>query len=215
MGQILSIFTILLLIGVNTTIEAKEKKHPVYNAILKLRPAMNKKKAMHYSNIISRLSRKNKIDPFLVVAIAMQESAIQLDRVYRIGGLIKTADGYRKEKIAADFCMMQINYSNIKKRNLDVSKLLDDPHYCISQGIKILKEFKERYSKKEKDWWTRYNASNKIKRNIYKKLVSRYYSKIGSDNPTKSITKNVKSISKKRRKRAVASRKKFHQTFMP
>ena len=70
--------------------------------------------------------------------------------------------------------------SNIKKMNLDVQKLLTRPSYCIEAGAKILSKYKKKHSKKDKIWWTYYNANTIAKRKIYYNKVIRHLDKLGA-----------------------------------
>ena len=52
------------------------KRNSIYCAIVKLKPTIDKKFAMDLSNSIYKYSRRNNVDPYRVVAIAMQESSL-------------------------------------------------------------------------------------------------------------------------------------------
>ncbi|MEE2743741.1 MAG: hypothetical protein VYD54_07515 [Bdellovibrionota bacterium] len=151
-----------------------EKKYPIYHFILKLKPKMSKKLAWRYSRSFRRYSKRYGLDPFLLVSIAMQESGIILDKVRVVTGYIYMDEKYIPMEIETDFCMMQIHYKNVENMNLDLSKLQTNYDYCIATGAKILASFK-RYRKKDKNWWSRYNARSPHKRRIYESLINRYY----------------------------------------
>lgn len=172
---------ISILLNTNESLAYDLKANPIYHSIKILNKRIPKKVAYNYSNIIAKFSKKYKIDPFLVVSISRQESHINLSttRELRDNSIIFDEKENRFIKIVevTDFCMMQIHKGNVINKNLDVEKLLSDPEYCIHEGIKILSYFK--YLKEtDKDWWTRYNALDPEKREVYKSKVMHHYSKI-------------------------------------
>jgi len=149
-------------------------RHPIFHFIINLRPSINKQLAMKYSNSFHRYSKRYGLDPYLLVAIAMQESGIVLNRIRMVKGYVYVDKKYVPMKIETDFCMMQIHYRNVENMGLDLKKLITDYDYCIGVGAKILAYFR-RYENSEENWWTRYNTSNSLKRKIYENLVNRYY----------------------------------------
>jgi len=169
------------LLGSNS-LEAKSRikykpsreRHPIYHFILTLKPKMNKRLAMKYSNSFYRYSRKLNLDPYLLVSIAMQESGISPSKIRVVKGYVAVDEKYIPMEIETDFCMMQIHYRNVEKMNLDLKKLQTDYDYCISIGAKILASFK-RLQSEDENWWSRYNARSPYKRKIYESLVNRYY----------------------------------------
>ena len=92
-----------------------KKRYPIYHFILKLKPKMNRKLAWKYSRSFRRYSRRYKVDPYLLVSIAMQESGIVLDKVRVVTGYIYVDEKYIPMEIETDFCMMQIHYKNISQ----------------------------------------------------------------------------------------------------
>lgn len=77
-------------------------------------------------------------------------------------------------KVCSDFGMSQIYFKTAQGFGFDIDRLLTDLDYSVEAGAIVLADFQKRYSHKELDWWTRYNASSRAKRNIYKTLVERY-----------------------------------------
>ena len=151
-----------------------KNKHPIFHFILNLRPNINKRLAMRYSNSFHRYSKRYDLDPYLLVSIAMQESGIVLNKIRMVKGYVYVDGKYVPMKIETDFCMMQIHYRNIENMGLDLKRLQTDYDYCIGVGAKILASFR-RYEKDEENWWTRYNARSHYKRKIYGGLINRYY----------------------------------------
>ena len=81
-----------------------------------------------------------------------------------------------KARVCTDFGMSQIYYKTAIRYGINIDRLTTDLRYSIEAGAKVLSGFKKRYSKREINWWTRYNASSKTKRKIYRELVERYLS---------------------------------------
>jgi hypothetical protein len=156
-------------------------KNPIFHAIVTLNKKIDKKDALEYSNIIYKYSKNYQIDPFLVVAISRQESYLNLNSVRQVehSGIYfdKQSNKFIKKIELTDFCMMQINKSNVIAKKLDPDKLLNDPDYCIHEGMKILSYFKKLYGS-ETFWWTRYNSPTDKHREIYKEYVLSHYNKI-------------------------------------
>lgn len=187
----IGIWILLVFLGVSSA-EAKSiscSKHPIYCQIKKNSPRINKKKAMHLSNVIHKVSRKYSLPTRIFVGILAQESGYKLEAKGCHKGLVKevvetetrlpmtihpTVE-YKEVKVCADFGIGQIYYKTAKGFGFDLNKLTTDLDYSIEAAAQVLADFKKRYSAREVDWWTRYNARSRIKRKIYKQLVERYF----------------------------------------
>lgn len=183
---------LLLTISMNDA-NAKDincNKHPIYCQIKKNSPRINKKKAMHLSNVIYKTSRRHKIPTRIFVGILAQESGYKLEARGCHKGLVKNkivtdkpkimtiappVEEYTEVKVCADFGIGQIYYRTAKGFGFDLKLLTTDLDYSINAAAIVLADFQKRYSAREIDWWTRYNARSKIKRKIYKQLVERYF----------------------------------------
>ena len=155
----------LLMVLLTMSISAKEylvSEHPIYFQILKNKPSIDRKFAMKLSNSIHRMTKKHNVPSRIYTAILMQESGYRLNIKRCINNF------------CSDFGMSQIYYKTAKSFGFDIKRLTTDLNYSIEAGVIVLADFKNRYYKREKYWWTRYNTSNKKKRNIYRKLVERY-----------------------------------------
>lgn len=159
------------------------KRNTICKSINKLNPKMDLKDAYKLSNLFARVAKKYKLSPRLLVSIAFQESSFKADAIRKVTGLVfdEAENEYKKVRVGSDFCMMQIHISNIHKMDLKVDKLLKNPSYCIEAGAKILSKYKDLYSKKEKNWWTNYNAKSRAKQEIYFHKVSRHLRKISNE----------------------------------
>lgn len=129
-----------------------------------INPSIDNEKATYLATIINHVSKVHNIDPYLITSILAQESLFKLE-----------AKNCRNGK-CHDFGMSQINNMTIKNYRLNKDKLTTCPIYSISSGALVLKDFKDRFEKKEPNtWWTRYNSSDRIKRKKYHKAVCRWY----------------------------------------
>ena len=154
-------------------------RNPICQSIITLKPGLSHNEAFQLSNVFFKVSRSYKLDPRMMVAIAFQESTLELGAVRKVFGLDMDKDSNFKEvTVGSDFCMMQINAGNIKRYQLDAGRLLTDAYYCIESGAKILQSFSKKYGRLEENWWTRYNSCTPAYREMYQKLVSKHWDKI-------------------------------------
>lgn len=150
-------------------------RHPIYKQIKK-HSKINNKKAMIISNAIYKAARKHKVDKHLLTAIITQESGFNIKAKNCVRGLDAS---FVEVRVCSDFGLTQINYRTIKRYKFDLVRLTNDIQYSVNAGAIVLRDFKKRYSKKERDWWVRYNCGSrgkttKITCKIYKTLVERY-----------------------------------------
>lgn len=170
-------------------IDCMYKKNTICQKLVKLRPRLDHKIAYTLSNHFHKIAKKYQLDHNLLISIAFQESAFNLNTVRKITGLFynEEKDEFTEMMMGADFCMMQINTKNIRKMKLNAKKLLINPAYCIEAGAKILATYKILHAKKDRKWWTYYNAIHISKREIYFLHVSRHLKKISNYNGKRSI----------------------------
>ena len=153
-------------------------KNSICEFIVSLNQRMPLSESLALSNSFYRIAKKYQLDPMLLVSIGFQESSLKLDAVRKSRGFIWDETEYREVAVASDFCMMQINISNIKAQNIDIDRILTEADYCIEAGAKILKGIERRYSRTETTWWTRYNSVSQIHRDIYEKHIQGHLEKI-------------------------------------
>lgn len=93
------------------------KKNTICQKLVKLNPKLDHKQAYKYSNYFHKMAKKYNLDPNLLISIAFQESSFKADAIRKIKGLVfdEKGESFKEVKIGADFCMMQIHASNIKK----------------------------------------------------------------------------------------------------
>lgn len=162
---------------------------------------------MKLSNEIYRASKKYRIPARIYTAILMQESRYRLNAIREVKGHSKLTPTEEKEalnnciyqkyvkysvcaekvfearkivKVVTDYGIAQIYYETADSYKFDTELLLSDLQYSVDSGAKVLSYFHKRYSKKESDWWVRYNIGTRQKSRVksawneYKLLVSRY-----------------------------------------
>ena len=139
---------------------------PTYCQIKKNNPHLSNEYAFRISKTINKVSKKYDIPQKIFTAILMQESS------YRIG-IINNNSPHK------DFGIAQINYKTANDYGFNILRLINDLEYSIEAGAKVLSWFKRKYSKKEKDWYVRYNCgtrrSIKIKKcQDYKNKITKY-----------------------------------------
>jgi len=185
--KFITVTYIIFLLGCAIIEEASAancEKHPIYCQIINNRTSksgktsINKRYAMKLSNIIHKAAIKYKIPANIYTAILMQESRYSLKAKGCHSGLRQETIDNKVQlietRICSDFGISQIYYKTARRYKLDIHLLTTDLQYSIEAGAKVLSGFKKRYSKRETDWWTRYNASSRVKRKIYKELVERF-----------------------------------------
>lgn len=180
------IILILFSSDANATQELDCNKHPIYCQIKKNSPDLPSEEAFELSNVIYKAASKHNIPVRIFVGILAQESGYQLEAKGCHSGLVKVVDKisetdliepvfkHEEVKICSDFGIGQIYFKTARGFGFDIQLLTTDLEYSIEASAKVLADFQKRYSAKEVDWWTRYNARSKIKRKIYKQLVERY-----------------------------------------
>lgn len=145
---------------------------PIYMQIKKNKPSISHEKAVKLTHAILLNSHEYGINPHLLSAILMQESSYRLNAVNCTNGLDpKTRT---PGKVCTDFGIGQIYYTTAQAYGMDESRLTSDLAYSVKMSAKVLSDFKKRYNKKEKDYWTRYNASKPSLRLLYKERVERW-----------------------------------------
>ena len=162
------------------------ERNPIYAQIIKNKPKINKKYAMDLSSIIHNVTGKYHISPRIFTAILMQESSYQLEARGCHWGIEKI-DVYdpnnpdtisfiaeKETKVCSDFGIGQIYYKTAKSFGFKMNKLTTDLKYSVDAAAQVLSDFRKRYESREIFYWTRYNASSKDKRKVYRKLVQRY-----------------------------------------
>ena len=198
-----------------------KKKHPVYQRLLELQPSINKKLAMSISDEIYRCHKRIGLDKFLITAIYNQESSMNykaknclkgildkgaLDEIMTIvkknTGPLMDKEKLRSEltniplKVCFDLGIGQINVNTALRypQCADLKRLSTDYKYNIACSCKILEGFKSSLAHKDALWWTKYNANNPIKREIYRQLVMRYYPRDNSGKDNENITQPTKKV---------------------
>lgn len=127
-----------------------------------LQPKISPELKAKIATAVFMTSIKYNLRPKIMLAIIMQESSFRVDAVNC------------NKDACYDFGLTQINIITARAYGFDVARILSEPAYAIDCMGKILYDMKTMYNKKEPNYWTRYNASNPIKRDIYFKKVSKY-----------------------------------------
>jgi hypothetical protein len=140
-------------------------------AALKLQPKLSQDTALELAFLLHKYSQQYRTDPYLSLAIGMQESGLQqINRVH-------------KGKVT-DYGMFQFHYRTAQWMQLDVVRLQLDLGYAVKAHVKLLAE-KQRQCK---DWgphsWLCYHSATTVHAQKYKQLVDRYYFRI-NPNPSK------------------------------
>ena len=163
------------------------KRNKIYCAILKLRPEIDSKFAMDLSNAIYKYSKRSKVDPFRVVAIAMQESSLSPVIRYETVRVKKTICArekvcvvrYVKEKRATDFGIYQFHVKTVKTLGVDQKRLMADLDYATKVHTEFLAMKQKQCSSKYKNTaWACYNSATPNLHKSYARKVEKHYNKI-------------------------------------
>lgn len=120
------------------------------------------------SNSILNNSIRTGIDWKLAIAIFYQESSLKLDPTNCL-----------KHNKCNDLGIGQVRYSVWGKEfNLDRKRMLSDAEYAISKSFDVMHYYKEQYSNKELNWYTRYHSKTKEHRINYQYRLNHAFSKI-------------------------------------
>lgn len=146
---------LLLLLIIPTEAFSKTKQgincniHRLYCTIIELQPLADREFAMELSNQIHRQARKHGIDPYISVAIAMQEgSLIQQNREVTEPVKVKeVCDEYKRctttvktVKYISDFSVFQFHINTVKRLEIDIDRLETDIEYMVEQHMMFLKK---------------------------------------------------------------------------
>ena len=126
--------------------------------LYKLQPNLKPEKAVQLHHSIMHNSYKYNFKPELFTAILFQESSFNLGAV---------------NKKSPDFGIGQITLRTAKHFCPNIKRLLTDLKYSVGCAAKVLSDFKKRYEKREKYYWTRYHSSSSIRRRDYKQRIKR------------------------------------------
>lgn len=149
------------------------KDHPIYSKIVELKPSINKSYAMYLSNLLHKYAKRYNQDPFISVAIAMQEN--QFRNTHRKQQIVVfEKDHYKLFRGYTDICVYQIHLNTALNYNIDLVKLNKSLEYCVEQHFRILTDKKRMCKHLAKDAWTCYHSNTGVNRLHYKKLVERY-----------------------------------------
>lgn len=143
----------------------------VEKAITILNPKINKKKATRLATLVSIESKKNKIDPRVILAILNTESSFNQNAIN------KNNNGTKDISIAQinSKAWNPIDFERRTGSSLDLKRLEQDEAYAISRMSLILSHLKENFSKSDKWWFARYHSSTPEYKDAYlKKLVQNF-----------------------------------------
>ncbi len=132
----------------------------IASTIQHLSPHLEYATAKKYAIIIDKYSRKYDINWRIPVVIFRQESNFRINEV-----------NYKTD----DFGIGQLNYYwHIKKKEIDLKRLFNEPDYAIHETYKILYNLKSKYRTGAKgwyQWYTRYNSFRpRYRKRYYRQL---------------------------------------------
>lgn len=197
------LIVLLLLFSLKSYAKVDCDTHKIFCQIKANNPELSNSYAMKLSNIIYRKAKELKFDSNIFTAILMQETGYNHTKKACKTGLRETTNKerhdfvmlcsktekysgvpfsecaknsplYIRQKICTDFGIGQIWYKTIDRYKFDVQKITTDLEYSVHVAGTVFADISKRWKKKEKYYWTRYNATTPSKRENYRKLVKRY-----------------------------------------
>lgn len=157
--------------------------HPLYCAILELRPDISTDFAMDFSNYVSKYSRQYKVDPYRVLAIAMQESAIR--NIHRKQMVVLINEQCDDEGVCTEYTSLASGYTDIgifqfhaltiQYYGMDILRLRDDIEYATEQHCKLLAIKIKECADLGEEAWSCYHSRSPKYRVKYVTDVNRYY----------------------------------------
>lgn len=181
--------TVLALLLVPNRAEAKEDcaKNPVYCAILKLRPDIDKTFGLELSNYIFKYSKKYGTDPYRSVAIAMQESTLR--NIHRKQDVVLIKEHCDSDNVCVEYTELGTGYTDIgiwqfhartiQAFSMDALRLRDDIEYSTERHTYLLRiKMQECGAALGEDAWSCYHSSTPQYREKYVQMVERYYEQI-------------------------------------
>lgn len=192
------------------------KLHALYCKIIELQPNADPMWAMKLSNSLIRHAKKHEMDPWLSLAIAMQESGLRnkhrktksiifKEKCNQAGKCKKTHEIVHGN---SDIGVFQFHVNTIINKDIDPVLLTEDMDYMVDWHFRFLKEKKNMCQHLGVEWWGCYHSRTPELHSRYIRKVSRYYhgSEIISKKQKLALKENVESIKQPQEKKTSLSR---------
>jgi hypothetical protein len=137
--------------------DASPRARQLCSRILHMQPAANPAWACQFADTLDREARKHAQDPYLSLAIAMQESSLKPLAVGPTG----------------DRGIFQIHPGTAKRLGIDLHRL-DGSSYSIRQHLRILRLKRQLPGCQGKRWWSCYHSTTPHLRAKYERAVLRW-----------------------------------------
>ena len=159
--------------------------HKVYCKIVSLRPDIDKKWAMKFSNIVSKKAKVYKLDPIRSIAIAMQESSIRvINRKQNVlvhneecDDLGECSTTYEVVKGYSDLSVWMFHIDTLMAYEVDPIKVQNDLDYATDFHFRLLKAKMKRCKHLGDESWSCYHSITERHRQAYMKRVEPYFNK--------------------------------------
>lgn len=139
------------------------EQNPIQCALLTLQPALGSEGSYLLSNLIHKYANFHNVDPYRLVAIAMQESSLRnINRTTKTG-------------IITDVGLFQFNINTIDIYNMDVRRLQEDIAYAVERASWLLAKKLIECNNLGQEAWTCYHSRTDKHRLKYLNQVNKYY----------------------------------------
>ncbi len=181
--------------------QANCKLHKLYCKIMELQPNSDPKWAMRFSNALVRYAKKYDMDPWLSLAIAMQESSLLFPKpVTKSIVFTRTCNKKgvcnRSHKIVeghTDLGIFQFHVNTIISNDIDPVRLIEDLDYATDWHYQVLKKKIVQCKHLGEKAWACYHRRTPMLHANYFKKVSRYYHGTGAL-AKHNVTADVKTM---------------------
>ncbi|PIQ43591.1 MAG: hypothetical protein COV52_07985 [Gammaproteobacteria bacterium CG11_big_fil_rev_8_21_14_0_20_46_22] len=173
--------------------------HTLYCKIMELQPESDPKWAMNLSNALIKHAKQYNMDPWLSLAIAMQESGLR--NIHRNNKTIVFKEHCEQGKPCektydiveghSDITVFQLHVNTIINYGIDPLRLTQDLDYLVDWHYRILKRKQQECRSYEREAWACYHSRTPVLHQRYVKQVAQYY------HGEKTITNDEKSAPKK------------------
>lgn len=172
----------------------------LYCKIMELQPQSDPKWAMDLSNSLIKHAKQYHMDPWLSLAIAMQESGLR--DIHRNNKTIVFKEHCEKNKPCkksyviveghSDITVFQLHVNTIINYGIDPLRLTQDMDYLVDWHYRILKRKQHECRSYGREAWACYHSRTPVLHQRYVQQVAQYYH--GDKNITNDKTSTPKKV---------------------
>jgi hypothetical protein len=145
---------------------AKADTKVIEDSIQTLQPKLNSEKVKILAKILKEYEKQTKTNWRIYLAILFQESSLRVDPTKCKNNI----------ESCRDFGIGQVAYKYWgKPLKVNKHKALTDLEYSVALSIQVLENYRKKYAKKDRYWYTRYHSNTpKLRKRYLKRIISHY-----------------------------------------